>query len=120
VRSRPALEAAQVFFTASEPPRGLCPSLVEARVLAGVAQLAQAFEELRTRLQPLDAVGQPMLRVPVQGPRTFQTARDHWPRDLPGGGLLLRDVAGDLYMIADLAALDAASRAALWAFVDLP
>jgi hypothetical protein len=54
----------------------------------------------------------------VQGPRTFQTARDEWPRPLPGGGLLLRDAAGDLYLIARPAELDAASRRVLWAFVD--
>ena len=33
--------------------------------------------------------------------RTFQTRLDHWPCELPGGGLLIRDVAGDLYYIAD-------------------
>ena len=53
-----------------------------------------------------------------QGARTFQTRLDEWPRPLPGGGLLIRDVAGDLYRIDDLAALDAKSRELLWAYVD--
>ena len=54
----------------------------------------------------------------VQGTRAFQTRLDEWPRPLPGGGLLIRDVAGDLYRIDDLAALDAKSRELLWAYVD--
>ena len=37
---------------------------------------------------------------------------------LPHGGLLIRDVAGDLYHFADPARLDRHSRALLWAFVD--
>jgi hypothetical protein len=53
-----------------------------------------------------------------QGGRTFQTRLDEWPRPLPGGGLLIRDVAGDLYRIDDLAALDAKSLELLWAYVD--
>lgn len=53
-----------------------------------------------------------------QGPRAFQTRLDEWPRTLPGGGLLIRDVAGDLYRIEDFAALDGRSRELLWAYVD--
>ena len=53
-----------------------------------------------------------------QGLRTFQTNRDDWPREIPGGGLLIRDVAGDLYYVDDPATLDEKSRALLWAFVD--
>lgn len=53
-----------------------------------------------------------------QGARTFQTRLDDWPRPLRGGGLLIRDVAGDLYQITDLAALDDRSRELLWAYVD--
>jgi len=51
------------------------------------------------------------------GPRTFQTHLDDWPRLLPLGGLLVRDVAGDLYRL-DPPRMDAHSRALLWAFVD--
>jgi uncharacterized protein DUF1854 len=53
-----------------------------------------------------------------QGPRTFQTRLDDWPRTLPHGGLLIRDLAGDLYHLARPAALDRESRELLWAFVD--
>jgi hypothetical protein len=53
-----------------------------------------------------------------QGPRTFQTRLDDWPRSLPHGGLLIRDLAGDLYHLGDPKALDKQSRELLWAFVD--
>ena len=53
-----------------------------------------------------------------QGRRSFQTHLDDWPRVLPMGGLLIRDVAGDLYRLADPRALDPRSRELLWAFVD--
>lgn len=53
-----------------------------------------------------------------QGRRTFQTRLDDWPRTLPHGGLLIRDLAGDLYHLAQPAALDRHSRELLWAFVD--
>jgi hypothetical protein len=53
-----------------------------------------------------------------QGPRRFVTRLDDWPRQLPGGGLLIRDVSGDLYHLADPARLDQHSRALLWSFVD--
>ena len=53
-----------------------------------------------------------------QGKRSFQTRRDDWPRDVPGGGLLIRDVAGDLFYVRDTKALDRKSRELLWAFVD--
>lgn len=52
-----------------------------------------------------------------QGPRTFQTHLDDWPRDVPGGGLLIRDVAGDLYHVPEPEAMDRTSRELLWAFV---
>jgi hypothetical protein len=53
-----------------------------------------------------------------QGPRTFQTRLDDWPRTLPHGGLLIRDLAGDLYHLGKLERLDRKSRELLWAFVD--
>ena len=54
----------------------------------------------------------------LQGPRTFQTRLDDWPRTLPHGGLLIRDLAGDLYHLAAPEELDRQSRDLLWAFVD--
>ncbi len=56
--------------------------------------------------------------ITQQGPRRFQTRRDEWPRPVPGGGLLIRDVAGDLFHIAAPEQLDAHSRKLLWAYVD--
>jgi hypothetical protein len=53
-----------------------------------------------------------------QGPRTFQTALDEWPREIAGGGFLIKDVAGDLFLIADPETLDAKSQKILWALVD--
>jgi uncharacterized protein DUF1854 len=53
-----------------------------------------------------------------QGPRAFQTRLDDWPRTLPHGGLLIRDLAGDLYHLGRPERLDRKSRELLWAFVD--
>ncbi|MEX2282190.1 MAG: DUF1854 domain-containing protein, partial [Gemmatimonadota bacterium] len=53
-----------------------------------------------------------------QGARRFQTRLDDWPRKLPDGGVLIRDVAGDFYRVADPGQLDRTSRALLWALVD--
>jgi hypothetical protein len=54
----------------------------------------------------------------AQGARAFQTHLDDWPRALPGGALLIRDVGGDLYRLPEPASLDRRSRELLWAFVD--
>jgi hypothetical protein len=51
-----------------------------------------------------------------QGPRSFQTRLDDWPRQTPGGGLLIRDLSGDLYHVPDVEVLDGRSREFLWAF----
>ena len=53
-----------------------------------------------------------------QGSRSFQTHLDDWPRILPSGGLLIRDVAGDLYRFSSPSTMDKKSRELLWAFVD--
>lgn len=53
-----------------------------------------------------------------QGRRTFQTHLDDWPRVLPAGELLIRDVGGDLYRLPAPGTMDGRSRELLWAFVD--
>ena len=53
-----------------------------------------------------------------EGGRIFQTRLSTWPRELPSGGLLIQDVAADLYLIPDPEALDEASQKLLWAFTD--
>lgn len=52
-----------------------------------------------------------------QGARSFQTRLDDWPRALPGGGFLIRDVAGDLYRLPEPDKMDKNSQELLWAFV---
>lgn len=52
-----------------------------------------------------------------QGPRKFQTALDDWPHVVPGGGLVIRDISGDLFFIDDPDTLDESSRKMLWAFI---
>ncbi len=88
-------------------------ALEEAMAAAGfvfeVTQVTAIEEEVEIRHWRVET---------VQGTRSFQTRLDAWPRLLPHGGLLLRDVAGDLYHVADPAALDKQSRTLLWAFVD--
>ena len=53
-----------------------------------------------------------------QGERTFQTRLDDWPRVLPGGGVLIRDVAGDLYHVPAPDTMDRKSRELMYSFVD--
>ncbi len=53
-----------------------------------------------------------------QGMRRFQARRDDWPREMPGGGLLIRDVAGDLFYVANPGELDARSADLLFIFAD--
>lgn len=92
-----------------ESRRALEAALVEAGFVLEILGVDDVDDEIEIRT----------FRVRTrQGPRRFQTLRDEWPRPLPGGGILLRDVAGDLYLVPDPMSLDPASRAKLWALVD--
>lgn len=84
-------------------------ALAAAGFLLEVVRVLEVVEEVEIRHWRVET---------RQGLRTFQTRLDDWPRSLPGGGFLIRDVAGDLYHIAAPAALDRQSRELLWAFVD--
>jgi hypothetical protein len=53
-----------------------------------------------------------------QGPRSFQTKLDKWPRALENGAVIIRDVSGDFYQISDPMAMDPASRKLVWAFME--
>lgn len=53
-----------------------------------------------------------------QGRRAFQTALDAWPRETTDGGLLIQDVAGDVFRIEDPETLDPQSRELVWELVD--
>lgn len=89
--------------------RALEAALVEAGFVLEVTRVLEIEEEVEIRRWHVHT---------RQGPRRFVTRLDDWPRALPGGGLLLRDVAGDLYHLADPAGMDRESRELLWAFVD--
>ena len=52
------------------------------------------------------------------GSRTFETRLGSWPRKLEDGGVLIQDIAEDLYHIENANALDSRSRQLLWAFSD--
>jgi len=56
--------------------------------------------------------------VTKQGPRTFQTKLDEWPREVPRGGYLLKDISGDLYHIPAPETMDERSQTILWGLVD--
>jgi len=84
-------------------------ALADAGFLLEVTQVLDVEEEVEIRHWRV---------VTRQGPRSFQTRLDDWPRSLPDGGFLIRDVAGDLYHIANPRQLDKRSRELLWAFID--
>ena len=92
-----------------ESRRVLERALAEAGFVLEVRRVVDIEEEVEIRQWTVET---------AQGRRSFQTHLDDWPRALPGGGLLIRDVAGDLYRLADPAKMDRRSRELLWAFVD--
>jgi hypothetical protein len=83
-------------------------ALAEAGFVLEVTRVVSIDEEVEIRQWEVET---------RHGPRSFQTHLDEWPRQLPGGGLLIRDVAGDLYRLT-VTELDKKSRELLWAFVD--
>ncbi|MEP7344121.1 MAG: DUF1854 domain-containing protein [Gemmatimonadaceae bacterium] len=83
--------------------------LAEAGFVLEVVRVLDIDEEIEIRHWTVDT---------KQGKRTFQTHLDDWPRELPGGGMLIRDVAGDLYHLANPKGMDKRTRELLWAFVD--
>jgi hypothetical protein len=84
-------------------------ALVEADFVLDVVRIESVDEEIEIRSWAVET---------RQGPRRFQTRRDEWPRTVPGGGVLIRDVAGDLYYVRKPSALDRRSRELLAVFVD--
>jgi hypothetical protein len=53
-----------------------------------------------------------------QGPCTFQTRRNDYPRLMDDGSLVIQDVSKNLYRVRNLDALDRRSYRILWAFMD--
>ena len=84
-------------------------AIVEAGFVLEVTRIDDIDEEVEIRTWKVET---------RQGPRSFQTRLDDWPTGVPGGGIVIRDVAGDLYHVADPNTLDERSRKWLWAFVD--
>jgi hypothetical protein len=84
-------------------------ALAEAGFVLEVTRVVSIEEEVEIRQWKVET---------KHGPRFFQTHLDDWPRVLPKGGLLIRDVGGDLYLLAAPQKMDARSRELLWAFVD--
>ena len=89
--------------------RALAFSLLEVGFVMEIEAILELEEEIEIRTFKVRT---------RQGVRTFQTLRDEWPRELPGGGLLVRDVAGDLYVLRDTDGLDTRSRRLARAFLD--
>jgi hypothetical protein len=93
----------------SESRKALADSLLEAGFVLRITRIVEVDEEVEIRSWKVET---------EQGPRSFQTKLDDWPWEVPGGGIVIRDVAGDLYYVADPEAMDEKSRKWLWAFVD--
>ena len=53
-----------------------------------------------------------------QGECQFQTKMDDFPEVMPEGGLLFRDVVGNLFRVPATESLDERSRKLLWAYID--
>ena len=92
-----------------ESRRALESAIVEAGFVMQVTRITEVEEEVEIRRWKVET---------RQGARSFQTKLDDWPTDVPGGGIVIRDVSGDLYHVADPESLDDRSRKWLWAFVD--
>ena len=92
-----------------ESRRALEEAVAEAGFVLEVVRVLAIEEEVEIRQWKVET---------KHGPRSFQTHLDDWPRTLPMGGLLIRDVGGDLYLLAAPGQLDRRSKELLWAFVD--
>ena len=84
-------------------------ALAEAGFMLEIEELLSIEEEIEIRSWKVRT---------FNGQRSFQTPRDEWPREVPGGGLIIRDVSGDLFYIRDPASMDERSQRLLWPFVD--
>jgi hypothetical protein len=93
----------------AESRQALEQALAEAGFVLEVTRVLEIDEEVEIRQWTVET---------LHGLRSFQTHLDDWPRALPKGGLLIRDVAGDLYRLAAPHQMDKRSRELLWAFVD--
>ena len=84
-------------------------ALAEAGFVLEITAIKDVDEEVEIRTWKVET---------RQGERSLQTRLDDWPMEVPGGGIVIQDVAGDLYHVADPDDMDERSRRWLWAFVD--
>ncbi|MGQ0649471.1 MAG: DUF1854 domain-containing protein [Gemmatimonadaceae bacterium] len=89
--------------------QALDQALAEAGFVLEVTRVVSIEEEVEIRQWSVET---------THGNRSFQTHLDDWPRLLPSGDLLIRDVSGDLYRLLNPGGMDRKSRELLWAFVD--
>ena len=87
----------------------LAEALVEAGFVLDVVEVLEIEEDVEIRRWKV---------ITRQGERSFQTALDAWPREASSGGLLIEDVAGDLFRIPPGEELDPKSQKKVWAFLD--
>ena len=92
-----------------ESREALEEALVQEGFVLRVTRIRDVEDEIEIRRWEVDT---------EQGGRTFQTPLDDWPREVPGGGFVVRDVSGDLYHVAEPGALDRRSRQLLWAYAE--
>src|SRR3979409_1160695 len=92
------LSAAELYFSSRA---ALEITLRQTRFVFEVTGIEQVEDEFELRTWSVKT---------HQGPRSFQTKLDEWPRKLENGGVIIRDLSGDLYQIKDPAALDPASQ----------
>lgn len=121
-------------FPWSDPARHISLRDHDEEEFAYVRDLSELDDESRVALERALAVAGFLLEITAvkdvseeveirhwvvrtrQGARRFQTRLDDWPVEIAGGGLLIRDLAGDLYHVPDPEALDPVSRKWLWAY----
>lgn len=88
--------------------RALEGAIGEAGFVLELTRILEVDEEVEIRTWKVET---------LQGKRSFQTRLDDWPTELGSGAIVIRDVAGDLYLVRDPDRLDETSRRWLWAFV---
>lgn len=92
-----------------ESQQVLRAAMIEAGFVLDVVEVLEVEEDVEIRRWKVKT---------RQGERSFQTALDAWPREAPSGGLLIEDVAGDLFRLPPDRELDAKSQKKVWAFLD--
>jgi hypothetical protein len=92
-----------------ESQNALGPGLSRSGFVLDIVRIERIEEDFELRAFVVDT---------LQGPRRFQTALDAWPRRVECGALVLEDVYGDLYRIAQPEKLDQRSFELLRLLVD--